>query len=228
MYETFIASESNPEYINDRIQELKSISDAAFSEFDKSLLRAAIGKLTGGVSTIWVGGMSDFEIREKKARVEDAVEAVRSAIAEGVIPGGAVVHLKLAELIRQQTQQYKAPISWEILANALEEPLTAILSNCGEEPDQIRYTLVHQTEWQERCLPNSVFDADGRCFVNPFEAGIIEPAKVCRVSVGNALSIATLLMTIGGIVVAPRDVGMETQLELAKQSFNDMMATVEK
>lgn len=222
MYETFVTADSDPAAIEERIVELKAILDSAFSEFDRALLKAAIGKLTGGVATIYVGGMSDFEIREKKARVEDAVEAVRSAIAEGVIPGGAVVHLRLASLIRSHPNRKS---SWSILANALHEPFTAIMMNAGEDPVEI---LAGLNPSSIRELPTLVFDADSRQYVNPFEAGIIEPAKVCRVSVGNAISIATLLMTLGGIICTPRDSGLEAQLELAKQSFNDMMATAEQ
>lgn len=221
MYETFITSEPESEAIESRLVELKAILESAYSEFDKSLLRAAIGKLTGGVATIYVGGMSDFEIREKKARVEDAVEAVRSAIAEGIVPGGAVVHLRLSRLIYNSPD--KKP-SWSILAEALAEPFKAIMLNAGEEPAEVFEGLPKEGEG----LPNLVFDIESRTYVDPFQAGVIEPAKVCRVSIGNALSIASLLMTIGGVVCAPRDSGLEAQMELAKQSFDSMMATVDK
>ena len=222
MYETFISSESDPEVLETRIQELKSIEAAAFSEFDRSFLRAAIGKLTGGVSTIWVGGLSDLEVREKKARVEDAVEAVRSAIAEGIIPGGCSVHLKLRELIT--SREDKKP-SWIILADALLAPFFTLMTNCGEIPEEI-LPLLNTND--TALLPISIFDANEHKLVDPFTAGIIEPAKVCRVAIGNALSIASLLITLGGLVVVPRDLGLETQLELSKQAFGDMMSTVQE
>jgi chaperonin GroEL len=220
MYETFITADPDPVQLNCRITELKAICDAAFSEFDKSFLRAAIGKLTGGVSTIWVGGLSDLEVREKKARVEDAVEAVRSAIAEGVIPGGCATHLKLRQLILSSPDKKD---SWGILTDALLAPFIALMNNCGESSDEILDGIVPNADYS---LPIRVFDANNHNFVDPFVAGIIEPAKVCRVSIGNALSIASLLMTIGGIVVVPRNSELEAQLEMGQQAFRNMMDTV--
>lgn len=210
MYETFIIGTPNSEAIEARIEELKSIAAAAFGEMDRSFIRAAIAKLTGGVSTIHVGGSSDLEIREKKDRVEDAVEAVRSAIAEGIVSGGCSVHLALADALRYYSDRKE---SWDILVNALQAPFNLLMTNCGEDPDQVLRDL----------QKGKVFDANEHQYVNPFEAGIIEPAKVVRCSIGNALSVATLLTTLGGIVVVPRDAGLETQMELANQAFKSMM-----
>ena len=218
MYETFISNEPDPRVLETRIVELKAICDAAFSEFDKSFLRAAIGKLTGGVSTIWVGGVSDLEVREKKARVEDAVEAVRSAIAEGVIPGGCTVHLALSRLLQRDPDRLD---SWSILEDALFAPFSALMTNCGEDPVEIYSRLIAYSVAPG--LPSLIFDANDHILVDPFEAGIIEPAKVCRVALSNALSIASMLITLGGVIVVPRDAGLETQLELSKQAFKDMM-----
>lgn len=219
MYETFLAADSDSEVLETRIHELKAILDAAFSEFDKSFIRAAIGKLTGGVSTIWVGGTSDLEVREKKARVEDAVEAVRSAIAEGVIPGGCSVHLHLVKIIK--THPNFSP-SWEILAEALCAPFEALMNNCGESPEEVYRSM---TVKSGPGLPVTVFDANEHQIVEPFAAGIIEPAKVCRVAMGNALSIASLLITLGGVIVVPRNSDLENQMELSKQAFSDLMST---
>ena len=219
MYESYLVAEPNMERINQRVKELKSIHDIAFSEFDKMHLRAAISKLTGGVSTIFVGGASDLEIKEKKHRVEDAVEAVRSALAEGVIPGGASVQLTLAKLLDSHPERKD---SWTVLSEALRHPLSILLHNCGENYEDIAKELNKHLDVKQ--LPSKVFDANEHAFVEPFKAGIIEPAKVCRVSLGNALSVASLLITLGGIVVVPRDAVLENQLAMSKQAFGDMMA----
>ena len=217
MYETFIiVEEPNSELIDERITELKSIAESCHSDYDKMFIKAAIGRLTGGISTIWVGGVSDLEVREKKARIEDAVEAVRSAIAEGIIPGGCYMQLKLANLIEQDEN---LPSSKEILVNALRHPFSVLLSNCGEYAKEI-YPIIKDTDM--------IYDAETHSIVDPIAANIIEPAKVCRVSIGNAISVASLLMTLGGIVVVPRDANLETQLELSKQAFSDMMQTAQE
>jgi chaperonin GroEL len=182
--------------------------------------KAAISKLTGGVSTIWVGGGSELEAREKKARVEDAVEAVRSAIAEGIIPGGCGVHLVLSDIIAKHPKKVQ---SWDIMIKALLAPFELLLSNCGEDFADI-WNALEKHVINRQAPPDKIFDANAHRIVDPEEAGIIEPAKVCRVSIGNALSVASLLITLGGIVVVPRDFGLENQLALSKQAFQDMMA----
>ena len=112
LYEGLITSEVSTDIIDARVAELKAIAEVAPSEKDKMHIKASIGKLTGGVSTIWVGGGSELEAREKKARVEDAVEAIRSAIAEGIIPGGCGVHLVLADIIANHKITNHHGLSW--------------------------------------------------------------------------------------------------------------------
>jgi len=219
MYETFVTSEQNHEKIEARIAELKAIAEVAPDERQKMFAKAAISKLTGGVSTIWVGGGSELEAREKKARVEDAVEAVRSAIAEGIIPGGCGVHLVLSDIIAKTENR---PLSWDIMIHALRAPFEVLLSNCGEDFTDVWNALERHIVGQKQ-PPQYIFDANAHKIVNPYQAGIIEPAKVCRVSLGNALSVASLLITLGGIVVTPRDGAFENQLGIARDAFKTMM-----
>jgi chaperonin GroEL len=222
MYESFIDGDGEQVDVDNRIVELKAIMESALGELDKHHLRAHIAKLTGGVSTVVVGGSSDLEIREKKGRVEDAVEAVRSAIAEGVVPGGCSMQVLIEG--RLSVHPDKTP-AWQILIDSLSAPFNLLLSNCGEDIDSVRvaYSPIAAKAIQARSLPDQVFDANSHTLVDPIQAGIIEPAKVCRVSIGNALSVAGLLTTLGGIVVVPRDVTMEQQKELADHAFKSMM-----
>jgi len=210
-YETFIMANSDSDLLENRIVELKAIEEACFSDMDKMHVRANIAKLTGGISTIFVGGVSDLKVRERKARVEDAVEAVRSAIAEGTIPGGCLIQLELAKVI--DSHKDKKP-AWDIMIEALQDPFKLLLTNCGEDHNEIVKGL----------KKGQVFDANQHIFVDPYEAGIIEPAKVARVAIGNALSVASLLITCGGIVCVPRDSQLENQLAMSKQAFGEMMA----
>jgi chaperonin GroEL len=210
MYETLIMAESSPELIEQRLVELKSLEESCFSDMDKMHVRANIAKLTGGISTIYVGGVSDLKVRERKGRVEDAVEAVRSAIAEGIIPGGCKLQLELSKHIEKHKDKKE---SWLIMVEALKRPFALLLDNCGENYDEIYPKL----------KSDKVFDANQHKFVDPFKSGIIEPAKVARVAIGNALSVASLLITCGGLVVVPRDSNLENQLAMSKQAFQDMM-----
>jgi chaperonin GroEL len=213
-YETFIQAEGDTEKIDARVEELKAIMESSKSEHDKSHLRAHIGKLTGGISTIYVGGLTDSEIRERKDRVQDAVEAVRSAIAEGIVCGGGVTHKMLVDFLT--TNPNRKP-SWIVMEQALAMPFFYIMSNCGEGD------LINEV-WPQ--LSNqTVFDADTHTMVNPWEQGIIEGSRVHKSSIGNALSIASLLVTLGGIVVAPRDSNMEAQIEMSRMAFKDALAT---
>lgn len=219
-YETFIIADPDPEILDARIAELKSIATIAPNDRERMFAKAAISKLTGGVSTIWVGGGSELEAREKKARVEDAVEAVRSAIAEGIIPGGCGIHLVLADIIRRRPERLP---SWIIMEQSLMEPFKLLLSNCGEDFTDIWNAMgVYITD--KDVPPTHIFDANSHKIVEPGIAGIIEPAKVCRVSIGNALSVASILSCLGGLVVNPRDAGLEQQLALSKSTFREMMS----
>ena len=220
LYETFLSCVSDSDQVDKRVSELKAIAEASPSDFDKMHIRAAIGKLTGGISTIWVGGSSELETREKKARVEDAVEAVRSAIAEGIIPGGCGVHLVLADMLSKHP---KAKESWSIMVKALKAPFELLLSNCGEDVSSV-WSALQEHIVDKKAPPAFIFDASEHTIVDPIKTGIIEPAKVCRVAIGNALSVASLLITLGGIVVVPRDSQLENQLEMSKATFREMMA----
>jgi chaperonin GroEL len=184
-------------------------------------LRVAVSKLTGGVSTIWIGGTSELEIREKKARVEDATEAVRSAIAEGVVPGGCTVHLVLANLI-DKSSVFKQ--SWSIMSNALREPFKLLMTNAGEDPEEtLNFALNPYLNTNK--LPERIYDAQAHAVVDPFAAGIIEPTKVTRVAINNALSVAALLISLGGLVIEPRNSELEQQLELSKSTFREMLGS---
>ena len=220
MYESLVSSIPDSERIDARISELKHLMATSPSDFDKMHIKAAIGKLTGGISTIWVGGGSELEAREKRDRVEDAVEAVKSAIAEGVVPGGCAMQLALSNIIANHSNKKD---SWTIMSLALSEPFKLLLNNCGENIDDI-WPQLKKFYTGRDLVPQRVFDANAHEIVNPMIAGIIEPAKVCRVTIGNALSVATLLVTLGGIVVVPRNSELEQQLELSKSAFRDMMS----
>lgn len=224
MYESVVQAVPDSDRVDARLAELKHLMDVSPSDFDKMHIKAAIAKLTGGISTIWVGGGSELEAREKRDRVEDAVEAVKSAIAEGIVPGGCAVQLTLSYMISLDPN--KKP-SWDIMAQALTEPFNLLLNNCGENVEEVWPEIkdhIHNCAIS-KAMPTVVFDANQHVLVDPLEVGIVEPAKVCRVTIGNALSVASLLVTLGGIVVSPRNASLEQQLELSKGAFKELMSS---
>ena len=155
-----------------------------------------LSRLTGGRAVIRVGGVSEENVNERKLRVEDAINAGRAALEEGIVPGGGVAYL----LVQRAAKAYAATLSGdqrtgaELVVCALEEPLRRQAANAGEVPgmvlDKVR-TMGHGT----------VFDAQGLRFVNANEAGIIDPAKVCLDSLQCAASVASTLLTTEGAVV---------------------------
>lgn len=225
LYESFVQCTPDVERVDSRVQELKAIYETA-SELDRAHLRAAIAKLTCGISTVKVGGTSDLEIRERKARVEDAVEAVKSAISEGIVTGGCTMHIRIMKMLLDHPDRKS---SWSILENALMRPASRLFENCGEDPAEILDVLCtnegHENMGQ---LPHMVFDAYTHTYQDPLKYGIIEPAKVVRVSIGNALSVASLIMSLGGVVVGYRDAALEAQLEMADSAFKNMLNSQEQ
>jgi chaperonin GroEL len=223
LYECFVTSNFSSEAVEQRVGELKAIAEAAKSDFDRMHIKAAIARLTGGVATIWVGGASELEAREKKARIEDAVEAVKSAIAEGIVPGGCAMQLVMSDMIFNMLSNAETPQSWIIMAKALRAPFELLLTNCGEDVNDVWMAIEPFISGRTE-PPNKIFDANKHMIVDPLTCGIIEPAKVCRVSIVNAVSVASLLITLGGLVVVPRDSSLENQLALSKQAFKEMMS----
>jgi chaperonin GroEL (HSP60 family) len=115
--------------------------------------------------------------------------------------------------------------SWDIMGHALRAPFELLLSNCGEDAAVVG-TIMNKFFNGKRSLPKRVFDAERHKVVEPFTRGIIEPTKVCRVSIGNALSVASLLITLGGLVVSPRNAELEQQIEMQENSMKSMMEMV--
>jgi chaperonin GroEL len=193
--ETVIFTEPDVELVEKRIADLKEQMSGA-SEFDQDKIRYRIGQLTGGVATVYAGGATAVEAKERHARVVDAVSAVRSALELGVIPGGG----STLAFIGSRSEPKGARL---ILNRALTRPFLQILENGG---------FVDDTQGQEEFLskigpaPDSffVFDAlEGR-FCEWYQHGIMDPAKVTLTALENALSVAQLLMTLGGVIVEER------------------------
>jgi len=186
--------------IKARIESIRQQVEEATSDYDKEKLQERVAKLSGGVAVIKVGAATEVEMKEKKARVEDALHATRAAVEEGVVPGGGVA------LIRAQRALDKLELSNEdqqvgvrILSRSIEEPLRQIVDNAGEDAAVV---LNRVKEGKGSFGYNA---ANGE-FGDMLEAGILDPTKVTRLALQNAASVAGLLLTTEVMVAeAPKD-----------------------
>ena len=202
-------------FLQDRIAQLQKQKEDAASQYDASILAERIGILTGGIAKIRVYGASSGELREKRDRCEDAVCAVRGASEHGVLPGGGRVLLNLASLFFKKgmfgTRSAISSIDpqgilFSILVPSFEEPVRKLLANSGKnsrETEKILKFLYNN--------PGQVYDAMEMKFVAPFESGILDSTPAVLEAIRNSLSIASLLGTLGGVVVFPRDEATERQ-----------------
>jgi chaperonin GroEL len=180
--------------IKARISQIKLQIDETTSDYDKEKLQERLAKLSGGVAVINVGAATEVEMKEKKARVEDALHATKAAAEEGIVPGGGIAFLRtIPALEKMKLKNAEQQIGIEIIKKALEEPLKQIANNAGEEGSVIVQTAKGKSK-------NTGFDANDCKFVDMYEAGIIDPTKVTRIALQNAASIASLLITTEAMV----------------------------
>jgi len=174
--------------INARISQLKKQIEDTDSDYDKEKLQERLAKLAGGVAVINVGAATESEMKEKKARVEDALHATRAATQEGIVPGGGVALIRTIAALDKLKLEGDEKIGANIVKRAIEEPLRQIVQNAGLEG-----SVVVQRIKQEKT--NIGYDVSQDSFVDMLEAGVIDPTKVTRSALQNASSIAALLLT---------------------------------
>jgi chaperonin GroEL len=193
---TIIEGAGKKEAIQGRIEQIKKEIETTTSDYDREKLQERLAKLAGGVAVIEVGAATESELKEKKHRFEDALSATRAAIEEGVVPGGGVAYLRCLPVLEQLRNETDGDvrIGVQILMKALEEPLRQIAENAGYDGSVV---VEKVKEMPER----HGFDALNERYVDMFEAGIIDPAKVVRLALENAASIASLILTTEAAVV---------------------------
>lgn len=187
---TFFGGASNEAVIMERVKHLQARKAAAESPYDAQVIGDRLAALTNGIAKIGVGGATELEIKEKYDRIEDALNAARAAMLEGVVQGGGTAFLRIAE-----SQERNTP-GLEILVSALQEPFFQILRNVGldgKEVDGIADSVLAN--------PDLVYDSRNKVLVSAFEVGILDPVKVTRCALENAISIAGLLCTAGGAII---------------------------
>jgi chaperonin GroEL len=197
---TIVDGKGKADDIQGRIKEIRAAIDKSTSDYDREKLQERLAKLSGGVAVINVGAATETEMKEKKARVEDALHATRAAVEEGIVPGGGVALLRAQgglDKLRGLTEDEK--IGVDIVRRAVEEPIRAIATNAGVEGSIV---LAKVKESKDK---NFGYNAATNEFEDLVKAGVIDPTKVTRTALQNAASIAGLLLTTECVVVEKKE-----------------------
>ncbi len=191
---TIVEGAGKSSAIEGRIKQIRTQIDDTTSDYDKEKLQERLAKLAGGVAVIKVGAATETAMKEKKARVEDALNATRAAVEEGIVPGGGVALLRCAKAIEKLKLEGDEAVGANIVRRALEEPIRQIVENSGLEGS----VVVEKVKAAQ--VPTYGFDAESMDYVDMFQAGIIDPTKVERIALENAASIASLLLTTEALI----------------------------
>ncbi len=191
---TIVEGAGKASTIEGRIKQIRAQIEETTSDYDREKLQERLAKLAGGVAVIKVGAATETAIKEKKARVEDALNATRAAVEEGIVPGGGVALLRASKAIDKLKIEGDEKVGAQIVKRALEEPIRQIVENAGLEGSVIVEKVKAET------VVTRGFDAESMEFVDMLQAGIIDPTKVERVALENAASIASLLLTTEALI----------------------------
>jgi len=185
--------------IEGRVKEIRSEIDKTTSDYDREKLQERLAKLVGGVAVVKVGAATETEMKEKKARVEDAMHATRAAIEEGVVPGGGVALIRCIKDLEDVKAEGDERTGVDIVKRAMEEPLRQIAENAGEEGVIVLRKVLESKN------PNLGFNAETGRFEDLVAAGVLDPTKVVRTALQNAGSIAALMLTTEALVAEIRE-----------------------
>lgn len=192
---TIVEGAGDAEAIKRRVGEIRVQIDKTTSDYDREKLQERLAKLSGGVAVLKIGAATEVEMKEKKARVEDALHATRAAVEEGIVPGGGVAYLRaIKHLDGIKTDNADQKIGVDIIRKAVEEPIRQIVTNAGLEAS----VIVNKIKEGDG---NFGFNAFSEEYCDMLEAGVIDPTKVARVALENAASVSGLLLTTEALIV---------------------------
>ncbi len=192
---TIVQGAGKPDEIKARIQQIRNQIEGTESEYDREKFQERLAKLTGGVAIVSVGASSEADMKQKKARVEDALHATRAAVEEGILPGGGVALLRCREAVEKARGSARGDekIGVNIVLESLSAPMRQIVDNCGIDGSVV-------VDEVSRKPTNTGYDANNAEYVDMFKTGIIDPLKVVRSALSNAASIAALMLTTEALV----------------------------
>ncbi|MDZ4390045.1 MAG: chaperonin GroEL [Gemmatimonadales bacterium] len=196
---TIVDGKGKADDIKGRIAEIRSAIDKSTSDYDREKLQERLAKLAGGVAVIHVGAATETEMKEKKARVEDALHATRAAVEEGIVPGGGVALIRVQHVLDKVKASGDEKIGVNIIRRAIEEPIRAIAANAGVE-GSIVVARVKESKVQA-----FGYNASTDEYEDLVKAGVIDPTKVTRTALQNAASIAGLLLTTECVIVEKKE-----------------------
>jgi len=191
---TIVGGRGNPTDIQGRVKEIRAEIERSTSDYDREKLQERLAKLVGGVAVIRVGAATEIEMKEKKARVEDALHATRAAVEEGIVPGGGIALIRAIENLGDLKLDGEEQVGLNIVKRAMEEPLRQIVANAGEEGAVVLGKV------RESDNPNFGYNAQTGVFEDLVKAGVIDPTKVVRTALQNAGSIASLMLTTEALI----------------------------
>jgi chaperonin GroEL len=191
---TIVDGAGDPKAIDGRIKQLRTQIEETTSDYDREKLQERMAKLVGGVAIIKVGAATETEMKEKKARVEDALHATRAAVEEGIVPGGGVALLRASNALHGHKLEGDEQFGLDIVRRACEEPLRQIVLNSGHEGAIVVETV------RSNDNPNFGYNASTDKYEDLIAAGVIDPTKVTRTALQNAASIASLMLTTEAMV----------------------------
>jgi len=196
---TIIEGAGKGDDIKGRIAQLRREIEASTSDYDREKLEERLAKLSGGVAKVNVGGATESEVKEKKARVEDALHATRAAVQEGILPGGGVALLRASSQVKPDGLSHDETVGYNIVIRSCRAPLTMIAENAGQDGGIVCERVIESKG-------NQGFNALTNQYEDLVKAGVIDPTKVTRTALANAASVATLLLTSDALIAEkPKD-----------------------
>ncbi len=201
---TIIEGAGNPDEIKARVDQIRRQIEATESQYDREKFQERLAKITGGVAIISVGAATEAEMKQTKARMEDALHATRAAVEEGILPGGGVALLRAIEAVSEVKAKGDEKIGVQIVCKALEAPIRQIVNNSGFDGSVVADEVRSMAK-------NTGYDANSGQYVDMYKAGIIDPAKVVKSALRNAASIAGLMLTTSVLVTRSDDTDGKTK-----------------
>jgi len=196
---TIVEGAGKPDDIKQRINEIKAQIDKTTSDYDKEKLQERLAKLSGGVAVLKIGASTEIEMKEKKARVEDALHATRAAVEEGIVTGGGVTFVRaISALDKVEGENPDQTTGIKIIKKALEEPLKQIVNNAGLDGSVVLQKVKEGKD-------DFGFNAATETYENLIKAGVIDPTKVARIALENAASVASLLITTEAVIYEKKE-----------------------